>query len=232
MSETNHAFLRQPIYIIESPGSFDLYTATNEGDALARTLSLANVKVVYYLAVDCDHVKEAFKSIALDVLSQDDGGSCKPFIHISAHGSDEGIELTDGDCFFWEMLNQQLSRLDDELGAVFKQKGAPRIPRSALAFSSCSAYANYADFERVRPLFSQLVGPTSEVGWCQALVAYSTFYYRSLVAGDTFPKAVEAMNAAAVGVGGDPIFSWSIGFDVEAFKLFANANRRNRESEK
>ncbi len=203
---------REKIYVVESPSPEDLLTGRNEGDSLTRVLKLAEIDVVYFLAVNAEMFEEAFNNIENLILNQSDIRTAMPIIHISAHGSDDGIELTDGDAIHWEKLSNLLSKLHKAVGPVILPPPLPQnIPKVTLGLSSCSAYRAYrAKVERPTP-FQAVVGPTRDVGWCEAMLAFSSFYYLTGVQKKTYEVAVVGMNFAcgAAFMDGPAFASWN-----------------------
>lgn len=189
--------LKETIYMIESPSSEDLFKARNEGDALARTLALAEIEVNYYLAASEETFQDALDDIAIRINGLNDVYAM-PFIHISAHGHEQGIELTDGGTVFWDQLTFKLSQLSELVGMIPPlYKGASSLPRINLGLSSCGAFANYKAALIGQQPVQLMLGPTRDVGWCQALIGFSTFYYQSFILEQNFHKALEVMNVAA-----------------------------------
>lgn len=207
--------VNEPIYLIESPSAEDLYHGRNEGDALARTLSLGGIEVTYYLAINDELFDAAIDDIAIRINARPDHNSVMPFIHISAHGDEDGFHLTDGDMIFWDKLTRKLHYLSDlvewmELPDPFPSK----LSRLNLALSSCSAYKNYKAALSSDSPFQMMLRPNDDIGWCQALIGFTTFYYQSFVKRASFQVAMRAMNAASSSPEG-PIFERYIEFDLE-----------------
>ena len=191
---------RETIYLIESPSPEDLLSGRNEGDALTRVLRLAEINVIYYLCVNIDSIDIAMGDIADRVISNSDL-SHMPVIHFSAHGSDDGLELTDGDVFLWDQLKNRLNTFNQTIGYclvddVFRQD----IPRTILCFSSCGAFNAFPKSDKDNILFQSVIGPKVDIGWCQALIAFSTFYYNAWINELDYSDSVDIMNVAA-GVG-------------------------------
>lgn len=190
--------LREPIYVIESPSPDDLYRGRNEGDALAKTLGLAAIEVDYYLVTNSDMFDHAFRDITDSILSRATDQADMPFIHISAHGDDHGLVLTDDDCILWDKLTRSLDELHGRLGPVpYVEEIAKDLPKSSLCLSSCSAFSNYkATLAGHLPL-QCMIGPVIDIGWCQSLIGFTTFYYQAFIRENSYFRSVRAMNSAA-----------------------------------
>ena len=193
----NLSFLEK-IYIIESPRDEELLIGRNEGDALRQVLSLADIEVVYFLAVNEEMFEKAFDDISSLIANQIDLNTAMPFIHISAHGLEDGIELTDGQILDWQKLNRLLSGLHMKIGpAVMPQPLPQNIPKTSICLSSCGVFDPFVENTKTNPTYQSVVGPSSDVGWCEALLAFSTFYYHACVLKTSFDVAVQSMNIAS-----------------------------------
>jgi hypothetical protein len=189
---------REPIYIIESPSAKDLYEGRNEGDALTRMLQLANIETSYHLVTDAEIFDQAFSDIASMINTRSDVNTIMPFVHISAHGSDDGIELTDNDVIEWGKLNKSFLALHEKIGPIpFGEEVRNDVPKTTLCLSSCSALKNYKKNLPDAFPFQAILGPTIDIGWCQSLIGYSTFYYQNFIRNVGHTMAVKAMNSAS-----------------------------------
>jgi len=213
--------VREPIYLIESPSPDDLYCGRNEGDALARTLSLGEIDVQYYLATNDEQFERAFDDIAIRFNSLEDSAIKMPFVHFSAHGREDGFDLTDGDYFPWEKFTRKLHYLSDVVGTLnLPPPFPPNLPRINVSLSSCSAFRNYRPtIEKDFP-FQLLVGPNVDIGWCQALIGFSTFFYQAFVQKNSFETALKSMNIAAASEE-KPIFEILREHDLKSMTLLA-----------
>jgi hypothetical protein len=192
--------VKETIYMVESPSPDDLYRGTNEGDALARTLSLAEINVVYYLAVSEETFQQALDDIVIRINNEN--RTAMPFIHISAHGYEDGLELTDGGTLFWEQITKKLEQVSELVGLL--DPGIPGIgglPRINLSLSSCGAFSNYKRVAGDKIPVQTVLGPNIDVGWCQSLIGFTTFFYQAFILRRAFQDAVVAMNAASGNIG-------------------------------
>ena len=106
------------VYIIESPSPRDLFEDRCEGQALSEALALAETDVYYRLAPNRETFSSALEFVIEDFHAKSGAGSAMPFIHISAHGDDDGIQLTDGEYFEWDDFRSSLERINTEIGYV------------------------------------------------------------------------------------------------------------------
>lgn len=161
-------------------------------------MRLVELNVVYFLCVNLEAIDVAFGEIADHILTLDDYETSFPFIHISAHGSKDGLELTDGDSLYWDQLTNRIDTLNSIVGFLeLPPFMSQTIPRVGLSLSSCSAFENYVAHDPENLSYQCVIGPSEEVGWCQSLIAFSTFYYRSFIAESAYLPSVIAMNLAA-----------------------------------
>ena len=188
----------EKIYIIESPRDEELLTGRNEGDALRQVLSLADIEVAYFLAVNEEMFERAFGDIGNLISNQVDLETAMPFVHISAHGLHDGLELTDGQILDWVKLNQLLSDLHKKIGPAAMPRPLPQnVPKTSICLSSCGVFDPFVENTKMSPTYQSVVGPRDDVGWCEALLAFSTFYYQACVLKESFDVAVHSMNIAS-----------------------------------
>jgi hypothetical protein len=184
--------IRHRVHIIESPHSRDLLQDRREGAALFQALRLGEVNATYSLAATPETFKEAIRSLADIVESSDEFHL--PFIHISAHGSDAGIHLTDGSTLDWNDLRDELEDLSEALGMA-KANGLP-VSRLSLAMSTCDGYSAVGMHDDISCPYAFLIGPIGAVTWPDSLTAFQVFYRGLLTGESTIPKLVKRMNAA------------------------------------
>jgi hypothetical protein len=207
------------IHVIESPSPVDLLVGRNEGDALTRVLTLGGLSVNYWLATSVETFDQAFEVILSQIehsqLIEDAN------IHISAHGSEDGLELTDGDVLEWASLSHRLKGAHERLGPT--QLGAPEgdefdefmpanLPLLSICLSSCSAYQNFREQAGPEQFYQFLVGPIEDVGWCESLIAFASFYYAMAVQNQGVKPAVQRMNFS---VGGPEYAAFELDYNTQ-----------------
>lgn len=187
------------VYIIESPSPEDLYDGRCEGKALSEALRLAETDVTYSLASSRELFERALNFVVEDFFEKSGKWSAMPFVHISAHGDADGIQLTDGDYFEWDDFRETLVKINEQIGFVphVDKTVSTKISRIVLCFSSCEGYNGYK-IHAVDPCpFQFLVGPIAPVTWPDALTAFQVFYHAVNYGGKPFSGAVQLMNTAA-----------------------------------
>lgn len=154
--------MRSPdVVIMESRSPVDHFDGRQEGRTLQKILALEGISSIYREVVNPEHFGAALSAIT-------PGTS---YVHLSCHGSRDGILLTDGSFVAWD---------------TFDRVTWPRLKGKCLVFSSCEVGRG------VRCLFSRhhktfcnaIVAPTREITWAEGLVAYSAFYHRATEPGD------------------------------------------------
>lgn len=174
------------VYIIESPSATDIYEGKSEGKILAESLALAGIACTCRTVVN----RESF------VLSLIEGlikhltftNTVIPIIHISAHGNNAGIGLTDNDKITWREIAKPIARLNK----TFDNK-------LILCMSSCQGF-NAHQIDLYCPAnqtsFSELISHEGKPKWSDTVIAYATFYHL-LSKGKTIGECVNAMQIAS-----------------------------------
>lgn len=177
------------VYIVESPSSVDLYHKRYEGELLMKALELAGIPSEHKLAVDSGAFNASF-TVGLQVyLSRPE--ALPPLLHISAHGSEKGVQLTSGEVIHWQELRDIVMPINKALDGNL-----------ILCMSSCQGLnACRMAMEEGELPFLGVIGNFGEPSWSDTAVAYITFYHL-LAKGHYVQEAVEAMRAAS----GDPGF--------------------------
>lgn len=152
------------VYIIESPSSIDLYKKNFEGDSLRETLRLSNISSSHILAVDMESFKTAFYVGLVEYFKT---AKSNPIIHISAHGNENGIQLTSKEMVSWDLLREFLLPINKTLNGGL-----------ILCLSSCQSYTGSImsmkddDFP-----FIGVVANTGSPLWSETNIAYASFYH-------------------------------------------------------
>lgn len=188
----------EPVYIIESPSSQDLFEGRCEGRALSEALALAGTDVKYRLAPNRITFDRALQYIIEDFHTNFSKSSPMPFIHVSAHGDEDGIELTDGEYFEWDDFRLILENINREIGFVpFRTLPVSKeISRIALCFSTCDGFTAHKIHLGDPCPFQFLVGPISKVSWADSLTAFQVFYHAANFRSIPYAQAVNLMNQA------------------------------------
>jgi len=172
------------VYIVESPSAADLLNGVSEGHLIKESLKLAGINAVYSLAVDYSSFLKAIYSRLHEVMVE---LNSIPILHLSAHGDESGIELTDKRFINWNELRSLLIPLNKILqGALI------------LCMSSCSGFQGLkmAMSEGKEDPFMAIVGNAGTPKWSDTAVAFIAFYHR-LFKRASLPDAINAMCIAS-----------------------------------
>lgn len=172
------------VHIIESPKPKDLLDRRTEGLVLSEALRLAQIKRTYNLAVS----KDAFLDSMVDrLIAAIHEHNRIPILHLSVHGNEEQIALTDDHRFSWEGLRPMLVPINKAMGGNL-----------LVCLSTCSGASGQrmAMREKGEHPFTAIVGNYEDARWDDSAVAFVTFYHR-LFKGATLEEAVEAMKVAS-----------------------------------
>ncbi|MCY1704455.1 hypothetical protein [Pannonibacter sp. SL95] len=188
---------RAYVYVVESPSPDDLFDGRTEGRALCEAFSLSEIKHSYTVCLDYENLMKAFQigadsrflSEFLRHQKSDTRDKFVPIVHISAHGTEDGIVLSCGHHVSWADLRLLLKPINDAM------------PNGLLVcFSSCKGRAQRSapiyDVRGREAVLSLGGGSLSDVHWHDALVGFITFYHH-LFTGSTIQNAVDAMKIAS-----------------------------------
>lgn len=186
------------VYIIESPSSADLLDLRTEGNVLNQALDLAGIKRSYTIAADADALRYALGARLLDHTKY---YSAVPIIHLSMHGSSEGVSLTNQTQFSWGDLRDLLAPINHGLSGAL-----------LVCMASCFGAhgCRMAMDDRQSPPFYALVGHHGTASLNDIAVAFITFYHQ-IFKGIQIHDAVEAMKHASADKG----FAYFIGTHVQ-----------------
>lgn len=187
------------VYIIESPSEEDLSTGRSEGDALYESLRLADCDVIYKLVKSRAEFESAFEFIIEDFYEKKGKWSAMPFIHISAHGDEDGIQLTNDDLIDWIDFNTLLDMINSKIGFVpHFTEYSHNASRVVLCFSACKGFNAFKIWNETNHCpYQCVVGPTVDIDWSDSLTAFITFYHLTNFKNKSFDEAVKQMNLSA-----------------------------------
>ncbi|TWU61111.1 hypothetical protein V7x_54230 [Crateriforma conspicua] len=197
------------VHVVESPSSADLLDGRTEGRVLLESLQISGIQATYNLITDEPTLNEAFGTRLVQAIDHHDRF---PIVHLSLHGNNNGLALTNGHFVDWHRLRQYLLPLNNAMN------GGLIVSMSACFGISGCIMAMHEN----EPLpFFALVGHPDSAMWSDAAVGFSAFYHR-LSKGASLPDAVVAMKAAS----GDDRFDLRLGTDVQQFFISFMANYR------
>ena len=153
------------VYVIESPADTDLLDGRTEGRSLCEALRLANIPHWYSLVTTSKTFEDSLGSRLSEALSR---FNKPPILHLSMHGNNEGVALTNDEFLTWENLRRSLTPLTNAMAGGL-----------LICMSSCfgGAGCRMAMHEEKDHPFWALVGNSGSALWSDAAVAYITFYH-------------------------------------------------------
>lgn len=191
------------VYVIESPSASDAYWDRSERDVVKRALWLHDMHCSAELVTSAGMFRETLN----EILTQARRTSVEQtlIIHISSHGNEEGLQLTNGDTLTWGDLRELLLPI---CRAVHN--------RLLLCMSGCGGYLAVSTTTRETQTeypFYGMIGTLVKPEWSDTAVAYSTFYHL-LAKGHKVIEAKNQMNEAA-GLSGDTAFECILGYEPQ-----------------
>lgn len=153
------------VYVIESPSDKDLLDGRTEGRSLCEALRLAEIPHWYSLVTTATTLEQSLGPRLVDALGR---FNQPPIIHMSMHGNNDGVALTNGQFLPWENLRTLLAPLTNAMNGGL-----------LICMSSCfgGAGCRMAMHEEKDLPFWALVGNADSALWADAGVAYITFYH-------------------------------------------------------
>ena len=159
------------VHIVESPSPDELLDGITEGKALCSFLDIAKIPYSYNLAVDLNHFKIAMGDRIWESITK---YQVWPILHLSAHGGQDGIQLTNqrdtGQFLSWSELATYLRPIHDKL------KGGIGVCMSCCGGAYGTQMAKVI-FRNLIP-FNWIVGTSTVVAVPDIALAYSIFYRR------------------------------------------------------
>ena len=174
------------VFVVESPSAVDLYHRRSEGEILQQALKLNGITALVKTAINLEafeaSLKIGFKE-AMELFP-----NLFPILHISAHGDQDGIQLSSGEIIEWAYLKKLLQPINKALNGLL-----------LVCLSCCEGYSGIRMAMSVEDgnfPFWAIVANGEKPIWADTAVAYTTFYH--LVAkGEYVVEAVKAMQIAS-----------------------------------
>lgn len=153
------------VHIVESPSSVDLLDGRTEGRSLWESLRLAEIPAWYCLATDWRTLHDSVGQRLLQAWRE---FNVPPILHLSMHGDERGVGLTNGQVLTWDQLRYFLHPLFDAMNGGL-----------LVCLSSChgSHGRRMAMCSETDATFWALVTNHGQVSWSDAAVGYISFYH-------------------------------------------------------
>jgi hypothetical protein len=162
---------KNEILIIESRSPEDIYNETFEAVTLKQVLKLQDVDSKHIEVVNRELFAKALKLAGKDHVK---------YVHISAHGTPYGFQLTDETFITWR---------------EFDELAWPYLKNTCVCFSSCSVGAGAEEiFTYHKSFCNAIVAPTRKISWSEGLVAFSAFYHRAMSQETSTSQDVKVLN--------------------------------------
>jgi hypothetical protein len=177
------------INVIESPSNQDIEAGRSEGKMLTAALELTGIPYSYSLVANYVEFMAALGKWTVEATNEH---KRIPVIHLSMHGSQDGLVLTDGHFLPWADLNWKFRMINLNLKHIL-----------IVCLSSCYGLSGLRMLRETahgilehQPPFRLLVSNISPVPWSDAAAAFSTFYHL-LERGKNPLEMVKAMRVAS-----------------------------------
>jgi hypothetical protein len=174
------------VFIIESPSAVDLYHRRSEGDIVRQAVELNNITCIVKTAISLQAFGACLKIGLSEAMNRLPG--FVPLLHISAHGDNHGIQLSDGYIMGWRELKEHLRPINQALGGSL-----------IVCMSSCEGYSGVQmamSTEDPDLPYYAIIGSGNKPTWAETAVGYATFYHQ-LHRGEHITVAVNAMQVAS-----------------------------------
>lgn len=223
---------KSKVYVIESPNANELLHKIGESDPMVRILNLFQIDCESYLVINRMTFQMCMEQISEDIIRCDKilGKELTAYIHLSCHGSKDGISLT-SDKLSWFDIAEELEKVNGKIGLF--GKGDLKYGRLTFCMSACEGlFAKNITQYKFHSSFAVLVGPTEKPTWQQTLTAYSSFYYSMIFNNMKATASIKNMNAS---IGKENYFEVfrSDNFDkrLDEYKAFKEEEAKKNEKQ-
>jgi hypothetical protein len=173
------------VYIIESPSADDFYNKRFEGEALEKTLNLSGISSSHHLVVDLKTFYNSFFNGLKEYFDRRET-FLPPIIHLSAHGNNNGIELTNGNTISWDIIKILVTPVNNSLNGGL-----------LLCMSSCEGFAGCQMAMQNGELpFWAIIGNNDKPTWGETNIGFAAFYHLFRSDKNIF-ESVSGMKAAS-----------------------------------
>lgn len=174
------------VYIVESPSASDIYHGRSEGNVVAQALALDGIPCVTRTAISPEAFTAAFRIGLPEAMKSYPDRF--PILHISAHGGQGAVQLSNRHIVDWDNLRDLLVPINQSLDGIL-----------ILCMSACEGYfaGMMAMNEDDSPHpYLAMIGHKGKPTWSDTAVGYLAFYHR-LCKGGRISDAIKGMRAAS-----------------------------------
>ena len=177
------------IHIVESPSPDELLDGITEGRVLCEFLDIAEIPYSYNLALDWDQFEIAMTDRVEKAIYTFDK---IPILHLSTHGSEQGIQLTDqsrtNDLIPWPELAEYLLDIHEYIGGL------------GVCMSCCGGAHGIQMAEVIEKEdipYQWIAGSFSDIDLRDAALAYTILYRRLHRGVDDICLLIQAIRVAS-----------------------------------
>ncbi len=177
------------VHLVESPSPEDFRANRLETKAVAAQLELLNIPYSLHYVVNSEEFRRALME---DIVEGMKRHQLPPLVHLSTHGSIDGIQLTDqrsnGECLSW-----------NDVGDIFRPLHKAINGGLGVCMSCCGGIhgkkmAEVLNSDQIP--FSWLIGTTTEADIRDLALGFSVFY-RAMQRGQSADQILDAMRIAS-----------------------------------
>lgn len=180
------------VYVVESPSVNDFLKSNCEGNLIKNAVELNDIPCEVVTAINKTSFIQSLQNGLSETMKK--YPNLVPVVHISAHGNEDGIQLSSGEFIEWQELRKVLTPINKALNNNL-----------LLCLSCCNGYSGIkmAMFlEDLHLPFFAIIANSGKPLWSDTAVAYSSLYHL-LYKGEILEDAVNGMKVAS---GNDKFF--------------------------
>ena len=114
------------VFVIESPSPVDLYHRRSEGEIIWQAVNLNQIGCIVKTAVNYEAFEASLKIGLKEAMDLFKG--LLPILHISAHGDENGLQMSSGEIIDWANLRVLFKPINEALNknttAIFLKPGS------------------------------------------------------------------------------------------------------------
>jgi hypothetical protein len=197
------------VYIVESPRDIEILHDIGEAEIIKGVLKQFGIKSKSFLAVNKSAFRMSMDLIAKDIKDIESEASKKiifPYIHISCHGTKDGLQLT-MDSLSWYDVAENINIINQKIG--YLQEGKSKFSRLAVSLSACEGiWAREILNQGFPDSYAALLGCNRKPTWAETTAAFTSFYFTLIFRERNALEAVVNMNAS---IGEKDLFTMETG---------------------
>ena len=152
------------VYLIESPSPEDLFNNRSEGEMLKKMLSFYNFDCILRTATTKDLFIQALEKDVFNEIKNHD--NTQLIIHISTHGNNNGLGLTNNEHISWADITELLEPINKKMSNGL-----------LLCLSACESSSACTMALSDKKPFLGMVANNDKPTWPETATAYTSFYH-------------------------------------------------------